>query len=292
MPYERRRKMESKNTLIEIAGVLKSRNSIICEEWRGRVTREAGRLTDIFSERELKKMINDFVDAVLNVIERDAIGKPEPDARIIDLLEFLSKEATINNISPSDTALFVFSLKDTLFDELPGSFTAEVLNKGILAINQLVDKMGLITFETYMRSREMVIKEQQKTLMDASIPVVKVWDKVLLLPLIGMIDSNRTQLMLEALLTGIEETQSKVAILDISGIPLVDSLVARHLIMTVSAARLMGAECIITGISSRISQTMVSLGVDLTGIITRGVLADGLKLAFELSGQSMPSERD
>ena len=106
-----------------------------------------------------------------------------------------------------------------------------------------------------------------------------------------MIDSNRTQLMLEALLTGIEETQSRVAILDISGIPIVDSLVARHLIMTVSAARLMGAECIITGISSRISQTMVNLGVDLTGIITRGVLADGLKLAFELSGQSLPTAR-
>jgi rsbT co-antagonist protein RsbR len=283
--------MERKKTLIEVAEILKNNESEICEVWRGRVVREAERLTDVFSERELKKMIGEFVKAVINVIARDVLGKPEPDASIIELLERLSKEATINNISPSDTALFVFSLKDTLFDELQKTLSAEALNQGILAISTLVDKMGLVTFETYMRSREAVIKEQQKALTDASIPVVKVWDKVLLLPLIGMIDSNRTQLMLEALLTGIEETQSKVAILDISGIPIVDSLVARHLIMTVSAARLMGAECIITGISSRISQTMVNLGVDLSGIITRGVLADGLKLAFELSGQSLPSER-
>ena len=284
--------MENRKPLVEVVEILKSRREEISEVWRGRVVRDAERLTDIFSERDMKKMIGDFVESVFNVIERDAIGKPEPDGRIVELLERLSKEATINNVSPSDTALFVFSLKDTLFDELQKSLTGEILNGAILAISQLIDKMGLITFETYMRSREAVIKEQQKALTDASIPVVKVWDKVLLLPLIGMIDSSRTQLMLEALLTGIEETQSKVAILDISGIPIVDSLVARHLIMTVSAARLMGAECIITGISSRISQTMVNLGVDLTGIVTRGILADGLKLAFELSGQRLPSERD
>ena len=284
--------MESKKPLIEVAQILKSRGDEISELWRGRVVRDAERLTDVFSERDMKKMIRDFVDAVLNVIERDPVGRPEPDARIVDLLEHLSKETTINNVSPSDTALFVFSLKDTIFDELQNALTGQSLNDGILAISQLIDKMGLITFETYMRSREAVIKEQQKALTDASIPVVKVWDQVLLLPLIGMIDSSRTQLMLEALLTGIEETQSKVAILDISGIPIVDSLVARHLIMTVSAARLMGAECIITGISSRISQTMVNLGVDLTGILTRGILADGLKLAFELSGQRLPTERD
>jgi rsbT co-antagonist protein RsbR len=283
--------MENRKMLAEIAETLKSKQDQICEAWKGRVIKEAERLTDVFSERELKKMIRDFVEAVLASIEQGSAGRPEPDARVIELLERLSKEATINNVSPSDTALFVFSLKDTLFDELQQSFSAEEFNAGILAVSMLIDRMGLITFETYVRSREAVIKEQQKALTDASIPVVKVWDKVLLLPLIGMIDSNRTQLMLEALLTGIEETQSRVAILDISGIPIVDSLVARHLIMTVSAARLMGAECIITGISSRISQTMVNLGVDLSGIITRGVLADGLKLAFELSGQSLPVER-
>jgi len=284
--------MNERNGSMELAGIIKGKKEEICGQWHKRVVREAERLTDIFSERELKRIIHDFVDAVVHVMETNAPGKPEPDAVIIELLERLSKESTINNISPTDTALFVFSLKDTLFDLVQGSLSGQALNDAILAISMLVDKMGLVTFETYMRSREGVIKEQQKALTDASIPVVKVWDKVLLLPLIGMIDSSRTQLMLEALLTGIEETQSKVAILDISGIPIVDSLVARHLIMTVSAARLMGAECIITGISSRISQTMVNLGVDLTGIVTRGILADGLKLAFELSGQNLPKEGD
>lgn len=284
--------MKNKSTLAEVAEILKSRKEFICENWKERVTCEAERLTAVFSERELNKLLCDFLEAIFNLLERTGDGKSDPDAGIIDLLERLSKEATLNNISPSDTAVFVFSLKDILFDELQKTMSSEALMEKLLRVSALIDKMGIITFETYMRSRENIIKEQQKALMDVSIPVVRVWDKVLLLPLIGMIDSNRTQLMLEALLTGIEESQSRVAILDISGIPIVDSLVARHLIRTVSAARLMGAECIITGISSRISQTMVNLGVDLTGIITRGVLADGLKLAFEISGQPMTAEGD
>lgn len=283
--------MAKKSSLPEVVGKLREKTELISESWRGRVVREAERMTDIFSEREMKQLLTDLLAAVLENLERGGIAKAQPDARIIDLLEQLSREATLNNVSPSDTALFVYSLKQVLFDEMQQSCAGDPLQEGTLALSDLMDQMGIVTFETYMRSRELVIKEQQKALTEASIPVVKVWDKVLLLPLVGMIDSNRTQLMLEALLTGIEETQSKVAILDISGIPLVDSLVARHLILTVSAARLMGAECIITGISSRISQTMVNLGVDLSGIITRGVLADGLKLAFEICGQQLPGER-
>lgn len=284
--------MADKRALADITELLKSRKNAICEQWKDRVLREAERLTDVFSDKELKKMTSEFASTLIDIVERDTTGAPEPDSRINEMLERLSKEATIANVSPSDTALFVFSLKDTLFNEIQEACSGDTLKQGIRAIGGLVDKMGLITFETYTRSREAVIRDQQKALLEVSIPVVRVWDGVLLLPLIGMLDSNRTQLMLEALLSGIEETQSKVAILDISGIPLVDSLVARHLLMTVSATRLMGAECIITGISSRISQTMVNLGVDLSGIVTRGMLSDGLKLAFEISGRSFAPARD
>src|SRR3990172_8215439 len=135
-----------------------------------------------------------------------------------------------------------------------------------------------------------LLKEQQKAFMEVAVPVVKVWNRVLLVPLIGVFDSARAQLTMETLLTAIENTQPKVAILDVSGIPVVDSLVAKHLIRTVSAVKLMGAECIVTGIRSRISQTIVQLGVDLSGITTRTALAEGLKVALDMTEQKIVSK--
>jgi PAS domain S-box-containing protein len=135
-----------------------------------------------------------------------------------------------------------------------------------------------------------LLKEQQKAFMEVSVPVVKVWNRILLVPLIGVFDSQRAELLMEMLLTELENTQAKVAILDVSGIPIVDSLVAKHLIRTVSAVKLMGAECIVTGIRSRISQTIVQLGIDLSGITTRTALAEGLKVALDLTDQKVVSK--
>lgn len=135
-----------------------------------------------------------------------------------------------------------------------------------------------------------LLKEQQKAFVEVSVPVVKVWNRILLVPLIGVFDSQRAELLMETLLTELENTQAKVAILDVSGIPIVDSLVAKHLIRTVSAVKLMGAECIVTGIRSRISQTIVQLGIDLSGIITRTALAEGIKVAFDLTDQKIVSK--
>lgn len=193
---------------------------------------------------------------------------------------------TVKNLPPSETALLIFSMKDVIFSIFQSSFEGDDFHKVLLMTNNIIDRLGLLIFDHYLQAKEKLITEQQNIMLELSVPVVTVWDKILMVPLIGMIDSRRTQLMMERLLTAIENTQSKIAILDISGIPIVDTLVARHLIVTISAAKLMGSECIITGISSRIAQTIVNLGVDLTGIVTRSTLADGLKYAVEKTGQT------
>jgi len=149
----------------------------------------------------------------------------------------------------------------------------------------LLDKMGLVMVENYIRSREEIIRQQREDMMELSTPVIKVWDKILTLPIIGTLDSRRAQLMMEALLQKIVETSSTIAILDITAVKTMDTLVANHLIKTVTASRLMGARCILTGVSPAIAQTMVQLGIDLTQITTRAQMADGIKLAFEMIGR-------
>jgi len=141
--------------------------------------------------------------------------------------------------------------------------------------------LGIVS-DAFVKQRERLIREQQEALLELSTPVIRVWDKVLTIPLIGTLDSERTQLLMETLLQRIVDTQSRVAILDISGIPGIDTLVANHLIRTVAATRLLGAECIVTGVTSKIAQTLVHLGVDLSGITTRPSMSDGIAMAFEI----------
>jgi rsbT co-antagonist protein RsbR len=211
----------------------------------------------------------------------------EPYAKIRSILETVSVEGARQDLTPSETATFIFSMKDAILPTLLVEYKTENQDEVVGAINRLIDSLGLFTFETFMETKEKLIREQQKSLLEVSAPVVRVWDEILMVPLIGLLDSTRTQLVMETLLDGLERTQSKVAILDISGIPAVDSLVAKHLLTTVSAVRLMGAECIITGISSRISQTMVQIGIDLSGITTKSSMADGLKVAFSMTDKKV-----
>jgi rsbT co-antagonist protein RsbR len=152
---------------------------------------------------------------------------------------------------------------------------------------RLLDKLGLVMVENYIRSREEIIRQQREDMMELSTPVIKVWDKILTLPIIGTLDSRRAQLMMEALLQKVVETGSTIAILDITGVKMMDTLVANHLIKTVTAARLMGARCILTGVSPAIAQTMVQLGIDLSQITTRSQMADGIKLALEMIGRTV-----
>jgi rsbT co-antagonist protein RsbR len=189
----------------------------------------------------------------------------------------------VQGFSPSETATFVFSLKQPLFDRLSqdrGSASDELAGD-FLTCTMLLDKLGLYTTEVYQRNREGIIQRQQQELMELSTPVVKLWDGVLALPLIGTLDSARTQVVMENLLQSIVNTGAAIAIIDITGVPTVDTLVAQHLLKTVAAARLMGAECIISGIRPQIAQTIVHLGVELADVVTKATLADAFALALQ-----------
>jgi rsbT co-antagonist protein RsbR len=203
-----------------------------------------------------------------------------------DILGDISKARARQSYSPSETATFVFSLKQPLFDRLRQELAKdpEALVGEIWTTTLLLDRLGLYTTEVHQKEREKVVSRQQQELLELSTPVVQLWDGVLALPLIGTLDSARTQIVMESLLQRIVETGAEIAIIDITGVPTVDTLVAQHLLKTVSAARLMGADCIISGIRPQIAQTIVHLGVALGDVVTKATLASALAVALARQG--------
>lgn len=277
--------MDATVNYAQLANELKQYQPDILRLWITQLFQDSKRLVSMVGEEDLKRMAAQLLDETFRVL---------PAGNDIQSPSFEGVRKTVNNITgelaakdvtPSETAIFIFSMKEAYLATLQNCYQEqERLSGASLLMNRMLDGLAILTFESFGRKREHLIKEQQKALLELSTPIVKVWDKILLVPLIGVLDSQRTQMVMEGLLTAIEDTQSKVAILDISGIPIVDSLVAKHLIRTVSAAKLMGAQCIITGIRARISQTMIQLGVDLSDVITRSSLSDGLRVALDITG--------
>ncbi|MDF3982552.1 STAS domain-containing protein [Luteibacter sp. PPL201] len=204
-------------------------------------------------------------------------------------LEKLSRSRAQLGFDSQHTASFIFSLKRPLFELLQKEYAdnAEALAAQLWAVSELLDALGMHTIRTFQKSREEVIARQQEELLELSTPVVKLWDGVLALPMIGTLDSQRTQVVMESLLQRIVETGSEIAIIDITGVPTVDTLVAQHLLKTVTAIRLMGADAIISGVRPQIAQTIVHLGLDLQGIVTKANLADALALALKRSGYAV-----
>lgn len=200
-----------------------------------------------------------------------------------DMLANLSRERASQGFSPSETATFVLSFKKPLFDQLRRSLgkTPDALGDEIWQATVLLDRLGLFTTEVYLTTREGLIARQQQEMLELSTPVVELWKGILALPLIGTLDSSRTQVVMQNLLEAIVSKEARLAIIDITGVPTVDTLVAQHLLKAVAAARLMGAECIISGIRPQIAQTIIHLGVDLGGVITKANLADALRLALK-----------
>jgi rsbT co-antagonist protein RsbR len=208
------------------------------------------------------------------------------------VLEDFSRARATQGFSPSDTAVFVFSLKEPLFQMLRREIgsNADQLASQIWDITRLLDRLGLYTIECYSRTREEVIGRQQQELLELSTPVVQLWDGILALPLIGTPDSARTQIVMESLLERIVTSGAEIAIIDITGVPTVDTLVAQHLIKTISAARLMGADCILSGIRPQIAQTIVHLGLELN-VVSKATMADALALALRRSGRAVTDRK-
>jgi rsbT co-antagonist protein RsbR len=203
----------------------------------------------------------------------------------------MSAHRARQGFTPVETATFVFSLKQPLYARLREEYASQPQELADMSwtVNLMLDSLGLYTTEVFQRSREAIIARQQEELLELSTPVVQLWDGILALPLIGTLDSARTQVVMESLLEKIVETGAAISIIDITGVPTVDTLVAQHLLKTVAAARLMGADCIISGIRPQIAQTIVHLGVDLTNVITKSTLADAFIIALQKSGSSIPT---
>jgi rsbT co-antagonist protein RsbR len=274
-----------------ISEALAKRRDDIQSQWAGELTYSIstlakGRLTSAEVAGQAKQFL-DLLHPALQTQRLDDINGDEWSA-VRGFLDELSRRRVIAGFSSDETAMFIFSLKRSLFDALKQEFSGDAMQlaESIWQVTVLLDKLGLHTIKSYQKSREDVINRQQQELLELSTPVVKIWDGILALPMIGTLDSARTQVVMESLLQRIVETESQIAIIDITGVPTVDTLVAQHLLKTVTAIRLMGADCIISGVRPQIAQTIVHLGVDLQGVTTKANLADALALALKRSGFS------
>lgn len=252
------------------------------QEMKGSVKRG-----DLMKDDELKSQSGEFLRLVRDALDRGTMNFQSSGwERVREMLANVSRSRAIQGFTPAETATFVFSLKRPIFAQLRNAWKddPEMLANETWMVSELLDTMGLYTTELYQKSREDVIKRQQEELLELSTPVVKLWDGVLALPIIGTLDSARTQVVMESLLQAIVDTNSKVAIIDITGVPTVDTVVAQHLLKTVTAARLMGADCIISGVRPQIAQTIVHLGINLQDVTTKATLAAAFKVALERIG--------
>jgi len=268
----------------ESISILRKNRQSVLEQWMQKQSDADGfRDESMYNDHERsqsEELLNSLLDA-LNDKNLD-----EPESRDFDpaqeILAGISVSRAKQGYSPRENSNYIFSLREVILSMLISQGKPETAVNDLMRISRIFDHFGVTTFESFIKGREEVILRQTDEITEISTPVIRVWDSILALPIIGTLDSSRTQIVMENLLQEIVDTGSVIAILDISGVPAVDSLVAQHLIKTVSATRLMGAECIISGIRPEIAQTVVHLGIDLSNIITKSTLASALKTAFTM----------
>jgi rsbT co-antagonist protein RsbR len=270
-----------------IAEILRKHQQTLLADWTAELKAALGR--KLVKEKDVEAQCADFLGALERGVTQGSAEKIDDAAwaEMRDLLFSISRSRSIAGYSPSETATFVFSFKRPLFARIQRDLPLEEQASELWTAGMLLDQLGLFTTEAHQKAREELINRQQQDMLELSTPVVKLWDGILALPMIGTLDSARTQVVMETLLQRIVETGSAVAILDITGVPTVDTLVAQHLLKTIAAARLMGADCIISGIRPQIAQTIVHLGVDLGTVITKASLADAFALALQRTGQAV-----
>ena len=274
----------------KIAEVLQKHQGPLLDEWMKRLL-EGSRRTDLISDKELKGQATELLGSITASARSGKVSEingPEWSATREMLHEIAASRAK-QGFTSSETATFVLSMKQPIFSAVRSEFAKDpdAQYQEIWVATTLLDKLALLATDEFLGAKEQMIARQQEELLELSTPVVKLWDGILALPMIGTLDSARTQVVMESLLQAIVETNSKVAIIDITGVPTVDTLVAQHLIKTITAARLMGADCIISGVRPQIAQTIVHLGINLTDVITKAKLADAFALALGKSGRAV-----
>jgi len=282
--------MTTQDYATRISQIIQEHEADIGAEWVAQLEALTVR-SNVVSKEQLRRHCQQFLTAFAKGTRGGELQNIEhrswDEAR--DILSEISSTRARGGSTPSETATFVFSLKQPLFTRLNAGFASEpaVLANASWVISSLLDKFGLYTIEVFQRARDQIIVRQQQELLELSTPVVKLWNGILALPLIGTLDSARTQVVMENILQKIVDTGAAIAIIDITGVPTVDTLVAQHLMKTIAAARLMGADCIISGIRPQIAQTIVHLGVNLEDVTTKASLADAFVVALERTGTAI-----
>jgi rsbT co-antagonist protein RsbR len=278
-----------------VGSLLKENEASLLEAWMKEQLAAPTLRLDLMGQDELRRQSGEFLKLLTEAVQSGNLTDLTAAewSPVLELLGSVSRSRTTQGFRPSETATFILSLKQPLFALLRGKGTAaSALDlDDVRTVTVLLDKLALFTTEKSLDYRDEVIRRQQHELLELSTPVVQLWDGILALPLIGTLDSARTQVIMESLLQRITETGSTVAIIDITGVPTVDTLVAQHLLKTIAAARLMGADCIISGIRPAIAQTIIHLGVSLQDVITKAKLADALGLALRQRGLAVTPTR-
>jgi rsbT co-antagonist protein RsbR len=272
-----------------LADVLVRHEATILDEWIRQMS-GATRRADLIKDADLRVQCSRFLKLLRQAVESGATDVQSPTWEAIrEQLTEISRSRAQQGFTPTETATFVLSVKKPLFTLLREQMgnDATALAAELWATTELIDSLGLYTTEMYLTTREEIIRRQQEEMLELSTPVVKLWDGILALPVIGTLDSARTQVVMEALLENIVKTNSKVAIIDITGVPTVDTVVAQHLLKTVTAARLMGADCIISGVRPQIAQTIVHLGINLLDVTTKATLSDAFAVALQRTGLAL-----
>ncbi|MET7682112.1 STAS domain-containing protein [Streptomyces sp. NPDC005423] len=272
--------MARRDNTADLVGLLSSSDRDLAASW---VSEVSGSLGGRVVTAELDRELRELYEALMQALGQGALDvHSEQMSEVRALLTELSRNRARQGFSPTETAISVFALKRVLEPVLENGSADEI--RAFLRLARILDGLGLFTIETYTRTREELITAQAEQLLELSTPVVRLWDGVIAVPLVGTLDSARTQVVMEKLLQALVDTGSEQAIIDITGVPAVDTQVAQHLLKTIVAARLMGAECTVSGISPQIAQTIVALGIEFGDIVTKASLADALKLALHRSG--------
>jgi rsbT co-antagonist protein RsbR len=274
----------------KLSELLQNHEAEILADWVKQLPASTRR-KDLQSEASFQQEASDVLKAIA-AASKDGIDTEGSNWKPVhDLLADIARSRATQGFTPTETAIFVFSLKQPIMSKLNAVMAGDpkAAFEEVWKVSTLIDRLGLFTVESTVSARDRVIARQQEEMLELSTPVVKLWDGVLALPLIGTLDSARTQVVMESLLSEIVSTNSRVAIIDITGVPTVDTLVAQHLLKTITAARLMGAECIISGIRPQIAQTIVHLGINLSDVVTKAKLSDAFAIALTRMGRKVVS---